>query len=68
MIKYFMTIFHMHKDILLVYGNLTDYSGSEVGDDEIEAMLEEGLPDNLRGKLGDDSRYEDSYKTVLEGI
>lgn len=31
-------------------------------------MLEAGLPDNLRGKLGDDSRYEDSSKTVLEGI
>ncbi|XP_026468757.1 microprocessor complex subunit DGCR8 [Ctenocephalides felis] len=45
-----------------------DYSGSEVGDDEIEAMLEAGLPDNLRGKLGDDSRYEDSSKTVLEEL
>lgn len=61
----------MHHGKWKSYVNITffiDYSGSEVGDDEIEAMLEAGLPDNLRGKLGDDSRYEDSSKTVLEGI
>jgi hypothetical protein len=39
-------------------------SNSELDCEEIESMLDEGLPDDLKNKK---KEYEERFKTVLEG-
>lgn len=42
-------------------------SDSDIDDDELENLLDEGLPDDLRDRKKD-IQYEERFKTVLEGI
>lgn len=44
-----------------------DSSETELDEDEIENMLDEGLPDDLRNKKKE-NQYEEKFKTVLEGL
>lgn len=41
-------------------------SDSDIDDDELENLLDEGLPDDLRDRKKD-VQYEERFKTVLEG-
>lgn len=41
-------------------------SDSDIDDDELENLLNEGLPDDLRDKKKD-TQYEERFKVVLEG-
>lgn len=46
-------------------GEAGDYDSSEFDDDEIENLLDEKLPDDLRESKR--PKYEQRFKTVLEG-
>lgn len=48
--------------------SITDYGSSdtELDDDDIENMLDEGLPEELKGKKKE-TQYEEKFKTVLDG-
>lgn len=48
-----------------VDGEAGDYDSSEFDDDEIENLLDEKLPDDLRESKR--PKYEQRFKTVLEG-
>lgn len=51
---------------MFVYCITDDSSDTDLGDDEIENMLDEGLPDDIRNKKVE-TQYDEKYKTVLEG-
>lgn len=51
---------------VFVYCITDDSSDTDLGDDEIENMLDEGLPDDIRNKKVE-TQYDEKYKTVLEG-
>ncbi|XP_003424309.3 microprocessor complex subunit DGCR8 [Nasonia vitripennis] len=62
---------HTNQDGSDSDGCSNDSMDSDIPDDEIEAMLEEGLPDEFKGKRSDrrsDMLYEEKEKLVLDEI
>lgn len=62
---------HTNQDGSDSDGCSNDSMDSDIPDDEIEAMLEEGLPDAFKGKRSDrrsDMLYEEKEKLVLDEI
>ncbi|XP_011498331.1 PREDICTED: microprocessor complex subunit DGCR8 [Ceratosolen solmsi marchali] len=62
---------HTNQDGSDSEGCSNDSIDSDIPDDEIEAMLEEGLPDEFKGKRSDkrnDMLYEEKEKLVLDEI
>lgn len=62
---------HNNQDGSDSYVCSNDSMDSDIPDDEIEAMLEEGLPDEFKGKRMDkrnDMLYEEKEKLVLDEI
>lgn len=54
------------NNIFLLGGSEFESSGSEVNYDDIESMLDERLPEELRNKRKD-QQYEERFKTIMEG-
>lgn len=54
------------NNVLLLGGSEFESSGSEVNYDDIESMLDERLPEELRNKRKD-QQYEERFKTIMEG-
>lgn len=53
--------------IIFLLGSENDSSDTDLGEAEIEDMLNEALPEDLRNKKIQ-SQYDEKYKTVLEGL
>lgn len=54
------------NNVFLLGGSEFESSGSEVNYDDIESMLDERLPEELRNKRKD-QQYEERFKTIMEG-
>lgn len=52
--------------MFILGGSEFESSGSEVNYDDIESMLDERLPEELRNKRKD-QQYEERFKTIMEG-
>lgn len=53
-------------NVFFLGGSEFESSGSEVNYDDIESMLDERLPEELRNKRKD-QQYEERFKTIMEG-
>lgn len=54
------------KNAILFNVDGDDSSGTDLGDNEIEDMLNDALPDDIRNRKKE-SQYDERFKTVLEG-